>query len=405
MRILYLHQYFNTPSMSGGTRSYEMAKRLVKAGHEVHMITTRRDRSGVGWDVTTVDGIQVHWHNTTYSNYFGFLRRVVAFIRFALVAAHRATHLGGDIVFATSTPLTIAIPAIWAARRLDVPMVFEVRDLWPELPIAIGELKNPALRWLAMRLEESAYRNASHVIALSPGMADGVAKTGYPRQKITVIPNNCNIERFQGHIANIEETLDSHPYLRDKRIILYAGTLGVINGVGYLVDIAAELRALDPSVTFLVIGDGKEKPAIEERARNVGVLGNNFWILPRVTKEEIPVFFALATMGCSLFIDLPEMWSNSANKFFDTLASGRPIMINYRGWQANELEESGAGIVIPPRQPAVAAEALLRFLNDDLMRRKACEAALRLALTRFNTENLFEDFRLVLEDARANFSS
>ena len=148
MKIIYLHQYFNTPQMSGGTRSYEMARRFVAAGHEVHMITSHREESDdfSEWLEEIIDGIHVHWLSVPYSNNMGFKARVLAFLKFAVASGVKARKVGGDVIFATSTPLTIALPAIYAAKRLKKPMVFEVRDLWPELPIEVSALKNPFLK-------------------------------------------------------------------------------------------------------------------------------------------------------------------------------------------------------------------------------------------------------------------
>src|SRR5262249_25944568 len=145
VRIVYLHQYFVTPSMAGGTRSYEMARRLVAAGHEVHMITTDQQASAGHhqWRETVEGGIRVHWIDVAYNNNMGFARRVVGFLTFALRAAGKAFRLQGDIIFASSTPLTVAIPALLASTRARVPFVFEVRDMWPDVPIAIGAIRSP----------------------------------------------------------------------------------------------------------------------------------------------------------------------------------------------------------------------------------------------------------------------
>ena len=199
MKIIYLHQYFNTPQMSGGTRSYEMARRFVAAGHEVHMITSSRERNknASGWVDEIIDGIHVHWFSVPYSNKMDFKARISAFLKFAIVSGAKAYRVGGDVIFASSTPLTIALPAVYAAKRLRKAMLFEVRDLWPELPIAVGALKNPFLIKAAKWLERFAYKNADNVIALSPGMAKGVIKSGYPPDKVHIIPNSCDTDLFQ----------------------------------------------------------------------------------------------------------------------------------------------------------------------------------------------------------------
>jgi UDP-N-acetylglucosamine:LPS N-acetylglucosamine transferase len=159
MKVIYLHQYFNTPKMSGGTRSYEMARRLVAAGHEVHMVTTwRTETAHDDWFHTTESGIQVHWLPVSYSNSKTYTQRIRAVLSFAIQACRKAVDLKGDLIFATSTPLTIAIPGIYASWRNRLPMVFEVRDLWPELPIAVGALRSPVLKWLARKFERFTYR-------------------------------------------------------------------------------------------------------------------------------------------------------------------------------------------------------------------------------------------------------
>ena len=154
MRIVYLHQYFNTPRMAGSTRSFEIARRLVAAGHTVEMVTTWREPIATrAWFTSEVAGMRVHWLPVSYSNHMSYRARIAAFMKFAAAAARRAAALDGDVIYATSTPLTIGLPAMYAARRLRVPMVFEVRDLWPELPIAIGALTNPLTCGLARWLE------------------------------------------------------------------------------------------------------------------------------------------------------------------------------------------------------------------------------------------------------------
>jgi glycosyltransferase involved in cell wall biosynthesis len=402
MKILYLHQYFNTPKMSGGVRSYVFASRLVKAGHEVHMVTSDRnvEDEQPGWRYENVDGIHVHWYGLPYSNKFGFYKRALAFLKFSFAARSKAIKTGGDIVFATSTPLTIALPGVAAAKSLKIPLVFEVRDLWPELPIAIGALKNPLLIWCAKKLEQYAYANSDYVVALSPGMAQGVADCGFPNEKIVTIPNMSDVQRFRRNGDLSQAFREHYPELIGRKIVLYAGTLGALNGVSYFAEIASHAIKLDPSINFVVVGDGAERELLLEKARALGVLGKNLHYLGRVSKDEIAEFFSLATLGCSLFIDLPEMWHNSANKFFDTLAAGKPIMINHEGWQADELRETGAGVVVPPDDPQRSAQILLDFINNPDRIAAAESASRTLADKKYNAEVLFAQFAATLNRAR-----
>ena len=400
MKVLYIHQYFNTPEMNGGTRSYEMARRLVAEGHSVTMVTSDREaaRAKRAWKNENIEGINVYWWPSRYSNDMSYFARVRAFFSFAIAARRLAKAIDYDVVFASSTPLTVAIPAVYAARLKSCPLVFEVRDLWPEMPIAVGALRNPLLIRIARQLEKYAYRNATYVVALSPGMARGVVESGVKEENVFVIPNSCDLDLFSG--ADSLKSVEGAPDLRlgDMPLILYCGTLGVVNGVGYLAEVAYHAREGGFGLNFLVVGKGKEEKAIREKAARLGVLNKNFFMLPVVAKRDVPRFFATATVGCSLFIDLKEMWKNSANKFFDTLAAGRPIVINYRGWQAELIEKHEIGLVLDPNDPAAAASDLASFVTTEDLANVGARA-IGLARSEFSRESLAARLREVLLDS------
>ena len=403
MHILYLHQYFVPPDGAGGTRSYEFARRFVARGHRVSLVTSSAffppsyafDRRVSRLEL---DGIDIRVIRIPYSNRLGYARRMAAFAEFAMACAGVASGLPrADVVLATSTPLTIAFPGIVAKRRHRAPLVFEVRDLWPELPIAIGALKNPIAKWAARLLERVAYRASERIVALSPGMKAGIEATGFPGERIHVIPNGCDLDLFG---VPGQEALFPAALRRDAGpIVMYAGTLGRINGVSYLVDIAAEVRDLAPDVRFVIAGDGAERERVVARARETGTLGTTLFVLDPFPKHLMPRVLASATLATSLFVDLPAMWNNSANKFFDALAAGAPVMINYSGWHADLLRQSGAGIAVPASDARGAAAELLGLLRDPRRVARARAAAARLARTRFDRDELAERMCTVLEAA------
>ena len=229
-----------------------MARRLVAMGHEVTVITSWREpHKTSSWFESNESGIKVYWLPVVYSNNMGFLQRVLAFVKFAFFSAVKASSIESDIVFASSTPLTIALPAVFSSFRLRVPMVFEVRDLWPDMPIAMGILKNPFLIYLAKLLEVWSYRNSSAIVALSPGMKQGILQTGYPRKKIAVIPNSCDISAFKYNNEKVSEFRSARSWLGDSPLLIYAGTFGMVNGVSYLVDLASQLMAINSNVKVL----------------------------------------------------------------------------------------------------------------------------------------------------------
>ncbi len=400
MKILYLHQYFNTPQMSGGTRSFEMAKRLVSDGHEVHVITSDRNtkEKKKEWYNTKVNGINVHWYPVEYSNNLSFFKRIFAFIKFALFAIKKSTSLNCDIIFATSTPLTIAIPAVFAKRKLGVPMVFEVRDLWPELPIAMGVIKSPVLKFLAKKLELWAYKNSDSFIALSPGMKAGIMQQGVDESRIAVIPNSCDNNEFKPDKVDKLVSNKSFNRFKNKPLLVYVGTFGAINGVEYMTHLAKHLDVIGSELNILLVGSGSEWDLVKNKAIELGVLNKNLFIEKSIPKNEVPSLLAIATAGASLFIDLPEMRTNSANKFFDTLAANKPVVINYAGWMKSLVKDYKCGICLHDMDFVNAAKLLNKNLTDEYWLKSAQNSSSELSKLHFDRDILARQFGKVIED-------
>lgn len=400
MKILYLHQYFNTPQMSGGTRSYEMAKRLVEAGHEVHIITSWvRETTHRDWFEEDIDGIRVHWYPNPYNNKMSFKQRILSFFRFAYAAMKKVSSIPADIIFATSTPLTIAIPAVLGARKQKIPMVFEVRDLWPEVPIAMGILKKPYQIFLAKRLEKWAYNNSSYVVALSPGMKEGVVATGYPESKVSVIPNSCDNSFFEVNDKKFEKFIRDNTWLPNGKVIIYTGTFGIVNNVGVTIELAKELKKRNSDIKILLIGDGAEYEKVYQKALNENVLNQSLYIRRQVPKNEIPYYLKYASMASSFAIDLPAIQANSANKFFDALAAAKPILINYGGWQKDILEKNECGVVSWKQNIEETINDLESFLYDEERYKTACNNAKYLALNSFSRDLLFSKLENILRSS------
>ena len=403
MRIVYIHQYYCNPRMTGGIRSYEQARRLVARGHQVDVITTdiTPGHRGFGWRVTDDDGVRVHWYAIPYSNQMSYARRLRAFGEFMVLAAVKAARLRADLVFATSTPLTVAVPGVIAAKLRRVPFVFEVRDLWPEVPIEMGALRNPVARRLACGLANFAYRNAAEVIALSPGMAAGVTAR-LPSARTTMIPNAADIELFQRvRPEDVRRFRAGNRWLGDRPLLVYTGALGRVNGVEYLVHAARRMHEIDPGIQILIVGHGYEWESTRNLAAAHGLLDRTVHMWEKVPKADLPVILGAATMSSSFVRPIRALWDNSANKFFDAFAASRPIAINYGGWQADVLRESGAGLVLDPVDADEAGKLLADRLRDDDWLGRARAAAHRLAVERYSRDLLFDRFEDVIIRAGA----
>lgn len=387
--------------MSGSTRSYEMARRMVAAGHEVHMVTSIRESNHQhnDWFEAQEAGIQIHWYPVPYSNHMSYAQRIGAFLSFAKAARKKAVELEGDVIFATSTPLTIALPAVPAARKKKIPMVFEVRDLWPEMPIAMGALNNPLLRFAANRLENWAYQNAAAVVALSPGMKAGVVRTGYPAEKVAIIPNSSDNREFAYDADAAQQFRGEREWLGDKPLLVYTGTFGKVNGVGYMVELASALLARGSDVRILLVGGGAERNSVKQAAEKAGVYQNNLFIEDPLPKKAIPALLSAATMASALFIDLPEMRPNSANKFFDALASGTPVLLNYGGWMHELVTVYECGLPMWQKAVGEVAEILDTKMHDQAWLDKAGQAARKLAEECFDRDVLADQLMAVLQAA------
>ncbi|HIF82422.1 MAG TPA: glycosyltransferase WbuB [Candidatus Marinimicrobia bacterium] len=396
MNILYLHQYFNTPSMPGSTRSYEFAKRLVARGDTVHMVTTNwQGKSKLSF--TNESGINVYWAPIPYANKMNFLRRIWAYLGyvwFTFIIGHKLNY---DLIIASSTPLTIAIPALWLKRAKRAKMIFEVRDLWPQLPIAIGALKSPIMIKIAQFLEKKAYAGSEKVIALSIGM-NSVLKERVPSNKISVVTNLSDRKNFKVSDQKGINFRKNYPGISNHPLIVYTGVFGRVNGVIYLVEIAKEIQKINPNVRFLLTGDGFEKEKIKKQSIKYNLLNKILFMERYLPKNEMPDLLSAATITTSFFIDLPEMGHNSANKFFDGLAAGKPIMINYGGWQADLLKESGAGFIIPQNNSSQAAKILNDVLTNDETLNQMKKASRQLS-HQFDVNTNFQKFETVIDSA------
>jgi len=400
MRIIYLHQYFNTPDMPGSTRSYELAKRLVKNGHQVMMITSKRDaHQNLSMNWTNEDGIQVCWIPVSYSNKMVFFRRIISFISFSIKSAKVCLSINADLVFATSTPLTIAIPGILYSKIKNKPMVFEVRDLWPEIPIAVGALKSKLTIKLAKWLEKVTYHNSKQIIALSKGMKAGIVKTGFPSEKVHVITNLSNTAHFASKQISEKLEIKGFDWAASNPLVIYTGALGHVNDVPYLINVADHIKNINHRVKFVIIGEGVIANKIESMSRELGLLNQSVFIIEPIQKSLIYQLYSRATIVSSLFINLEVLWHNSANKFFDGLAAGKPIMINYSGWQREILEKNQAGFYVPYDDPEKGSRILNEILKDRDCQKLMGESARQLAEEKFSIDVQFPKFVKVLKTA------
>ena len=418
MKVLYYHQYFSTPAGPSGTRSYALAQELIRVGHHVQMVCLGDARAVTGLSGSfqrgvrsgLVDGIEVIEFNLPYSNHAGLLERSLVFLRYSWQSLLLALRSDADLIFATTTPLTAGIPGIAARWLRGTAFVFEVRDLWPELPRAMGVVRNPFVLKLLSALEWLSYHSADACIGLAPGICSGIAERGIDPACITSIPNACDLELFiplpAGNAKQPELIIGEgdKPLPAGSFVAAFTGAHGLANGLDAVLNAAAELQQRGRSdIQLLFIGDGRSKPALIARVAKEGL--SNCHFLPPIPKPLLAQWLRQSVhVGLMVLDDVPAFYrGTSPNKFFDYLACGLPVVNNYPGWLADLIREYQLGIAIPPRDPAAFAAALIT-LADNSDQVSAMGANSRgLAESRFSRSLLASQWRQVLENTAGTY--
>jgi glycosyltransferase involved in cell wall biosynthesis len=373
-----------------GNRSYEFARRLVSMGHEVHMVTSFNSAKENAWDwfETKEAGIHVHWLPVPYSNKMKFKSRIQAFVRFAIGASVRA-----------GATLTIAIPGLFASWKNKKPFVFEVRDLWPEGAIQLGVLTSPTGKYLARFLERLTYSRACGIVALSPGMRDGIIEAGASPHKIAVIPNAADLDLFHPEIDGSEVRFEYN--LTDRFSLAYFGTMGLANGLGFVLDAASELkRRGEHKIVFILHGDGMERSMLESKAQQLG-LDNVIFSNPIADKQRVAQLAAAVDVCMTIYKNVPVLRTCSPNKMFDALAAGKPILTNMPGWLGDIAEQFETGVLVKPDDPIDFADKVLWMRNNPEELIKFGLNARRIAEEQFARDKLTQQFESVLSQAVA----
>lgn len=383
-RVLFIRQHMGPVGEGTSARGWEQVGRLAAEGHDVTLVTGR----AIAPDEAP-RGVRVRSLATSYEQEMGFLQRKLAFIAFAVKALAVVLRQRYDVVFASSTPLTVFIPAMAAkVVRPSTRLVLEVRDLWPALPIAVGALTNPLERGLARQLESISYRMADQVIALSPGMATEIRRVS--GKESVVISNGSSRSAMRvepSEAVRLRADLDLPP---GAKLVLYAGSIGTVNDPAYLAALVRTTTTIDPSVYFVIVGSGPGHDALRSQLAGIPVVR----MVARVPRSEVVRYFSLADLSLVTFVSEPLMETNSANKFFDSLAAGCPMAVNYGGWHAELLAESGAGLRLS-RDPAEAAGSVARVLGEPHTLAGMATAAIELA-ERFEWAVLYPPWRRAL---------
>lgn len=401
MHILLIHQAFAALDEAGGTRHIELARSLAQKGHQVTIISspvsylTGKTHSGkLHWaeKEQPQTGITILRTYTYPALHRSFFHRVLSFLSFMFSSFIVGLGVRNvTLVWGTSPPIFQGVTAWLLARLKGVPFLFEVRDLWPAFAIAVGVLRNPLLIRLSLGLERFLYRHADRVMVNSPGFIDHVTRRG--ARWVELLPNGADPAMFDP--SSQGENYRKAYGLNNHFVAMYAGAHGLSNDLEVLLDAADELRD-QPDITFVLVGDGKEKCRLQEQAAARRL--DNLRFMPPVAKTGMSEALA-ASDACIAILKPLELYKTTyPNKVFDYMAAGRPVVLAIDGVIREVVDEAGAGIAVPPGDAHALAQAVIQLAADRQRSREMGRAGRRCVDEKFNRNVMAEKLVLLLED-------
>jgi glycosyltransferase involved in cell wall biosynthesis len=364
MRILFLHQSFQSRKDGGSGRGNDFARRLAERGHAVTCLAGTfnyltamvpaefKGRLSVRERLDGYDVLRA-WTYEGYHKSFG--HRLLTLLSFMVTSLLVGMREPRPHVIAPCTPpfflgITGYILSVWHRAAL----VYEVRDLWSEVAFQLGIVKNRGVIWTVRRLERFLYARSQFVVINSPGFIEPLKAIGVPASRIRLIPNGVDLEEFRPMPDARDRVRREHGW-DEHFVVMYAGSIGMANGLKLMLD-AAMLMRDEPSVRFVLVGDGQQRAELEALARERAL--SNVQFTGAVPKQRVPELLAAADAGVASLLDIPLFRTTYPNKVFDYMACGKPTLIAIDGVIRDVIDRSKGGVFVPPQDPQALAEGV-----------------------------------------------
>jgi glycosyltransferase involved in cell wall biosynthesis len=356
VKVLILHQHFNTPKKGGAIRSYYLAKALVEKGIQVTVLTGHNDK----YKRENYEGIDIHYLSVPYDNRFGFGARSSSFLKYILAIIRKQKLIADvDICYAISTPLTVGLAALWLKKTKGIKYIFEVGDLWPDAPIQLGFISNPVFKWFLYKVESLIYKQSESVVALSTSIKAAVEKK-VNRKQVHLIPNMADVDFYSPSVKNLQ--LEEKFQVKDKFVVSYIGALGFANGLDYFLDCARASQKAALPVHFILCGDGAMLENLKTSAKRLML--QNLTIVPFQTRDGVRDIMNVTDASFICYKSVPVLETGSPNKYFDGMAAGKLIVVNFAGWIKDEIERHNFGVHVDPNHPTDFVKKISFFINN-----------------------------------------
>ena len=385
VKVLILHQHFNTPESGGAIRSYYLAKALVDRGVQTVVITGHNKKK---YQKENHEGIEVHYLPIAYDNSFGFAARSFSFLKYIWQSVAVAKKIEKvDVCYAISVPLTVGLAAIRLKQKLKIPYLFEVGDLWPDAPIQMGFVKNHFFASFLFWLEKSIYNGADSIVALSQPIKEAIEKK-IQRKEIHIVPNMADCDFYKPEQKDF--LLEEKYIVKEKFVVSYIGAMGAANGLDYFLECANISRKANLPVHFILCGDGAMLEYLKSSAEKLAL--RNISFIGFVDRQRVKEVMSITDAVMVSYKNVPILETGSPNKYFDGLASGKMIIVNFGGWIREEIEKVGCGIYVNPKQPSDFVKKIEPFIFDKSKTTQFQRTARRLAESSYERKKLSDQF-------------
>ena len=407
MHVLFLSDNFPPETNAPATRLHEHARRWVRQGHRVTVVTCApnfpRGEVFEGYQNRwlsreVVDGIEVLRVKTFITANSGFLLRTLDFLSFMVMGV-----LGGllprrpDLVVASSPQFFAAVGGWVLSVLRRRPFVFEVRDLWPASIAAVGAMRESRLLRLLERVELFLYRRARRVVTVTRSFREDLVRRGIPAEKIDVVTNGVDLERYA---PGPRDAAVAREFGVDGKLVIgYLGTHGLAHALESVLDAAGQVRDLD-QVRFLFIGSGAAKESLVTEARRRG-LSNVLFGDPQ-PKRRMPDLWRLCDIALVHLKDMPVFETVIPSKIFEAMGMGRPVLLaGPDGEAADIVRSTGCGLWVPPEDPTAQARAV-RSLAESPAQREALAASSLASAHGYSRDALAAEMLECLDAARSS---
>jgi glycosyltransferase involved in cell wall biosynthesis len=412
LHILVVSQFFSPEMAAPAARFHDLGRLLLERGHRMTVVTgfpnfpsgeIHAGYRGRVWQREVIDGIEILRGWIYASPRQTPLRKSLSFASFVASSSLRILfgRLRPDVVVATSPPPSAFISGMLAARRLRIPLVLDIRDIWPEQLVAAGRLRSPSLARFLESLATAAYRASSAITVVTEGKRAPLMEKGVPEEKLFVLPNGVDFSRFDEEVP-VASMLRGYGVDASRFLVTYAGIFGAAQGLDVLLDAASALRAKQPQqarrVQFVLVGSGVERERIGRRVESEN-LGELVVLVPEQPRAHIPSLLRAA--GAVAVTLRPRRDTHTVpSKIYEAFASARPLLVSADGAPAEMLRESGAGIDTPAGDADALADAILSLLEGPDLTARLGEKG-RSYVKRFDRRLLVDGLEQILRDVVA----